>query len=122
MSASAVSPAEHVRAVAEELGFVATWAPAELPDFVGARYRGWLADGNHALMGELLRGLDVRLDATQRFGWARSVLVLAIPHAYGEPAVPADDGARLGRVGRVFWVREQSFVERLARPGIDAVK
>ena len=25
---------------------------------------------------------------------------------------PADDGVRLGRVGRPFWVREQSYVER----------
>lgn len=118
----AVPPvAEHVRAVAEELGFIATWAPSELPDFVGARYRRWLAGGNHAMMGELLRGTEVRLDATQRFGWARSALVLALPHAYAEPDRP-DDGVRLGRVGRVFWVREQAFVERLARPAIEAVK
>jgi len=122
VTAVASSTAEEIRAVAARLGFVAAWAPAALPGFVGERYAGWLAAGRHAMMGELLRGVDVRLDATQRFGWARSALVLALPHAYPEPAVPDDDGVRIGRVGRVFWVREQAFVERLARPAIDAVK
>ncbi|HWV84152.1 MAG TPA: hypothetical protein VNZ62_01800, partial [Capillimicrobium sp.] len=89
MSAVATSTADEIREAAERLGFVAAWAPAALPGFVEQRYAAWLAAGRHAMMGELLRGVEVRLDATQRFGWARSALVLALPHAYPQPAAPA---------------------------------
>jgi epoxyqueuosine reductase len=110
-----------IRAAAEELGFVASWAEGELPPFVGERYHEWLAAKRHAMMGELLRGVDVRLDPLKRFGWVRSALVLAAPHAFPDPG--ADEGGlRLGRVGRMFWVREQGYLERLLRPKIEEIK
>lgn len=113
--------ADSVRAAAEGLGFIAKWTAGDLPAFVGDRYRRWLAEKRHAQMGELLRGVDVRLDPLRRFGWVRSALVLAAPHAFPDPG--ADErGLRLGRVGRMYWVREQGYVERLLRPMIEAVK
>lgn len=112
---------EIVRAAAEDLGLVATWTTGGLPDFVVDRYGQWLAEKRHAQMGELLRGVDVRLDPLKRFGWVRSALVLGAPHAFPDPG--ADEGGlRIGNVGRMFWVREQGYVERLLRPAIEAVK
>lgn len=110
-----------IRAAAEELGFVARWAAGDLPPFAAERYRGWLAARRHATMGELLRGVEVRFDPLQRFGWVRSALVLAAPHAFPDPGAEVG-GVRVGRVGRMFWVREQGYLERLLRPKVDAVK
>jgi epoxyqueuosine reductase len=110
-----------IRAGVEELGLVARWAKGELPPFVAERYRDWLAAKRHAMMGELLRGVEVRLDPLKRFGWVRSSLVLAAPHAFPDPGAE-ESGVRIGRVGRMFWIREQGYLERLLRPKIEAVK
>lgn len=48
---------------------------------------------------------ETRLEPVRRFPWARSVLVLAAPHAYPDPGVP-EGGVRLGRVARYAWVRD----------------
>jgi len=110
-----------IRAAAEELGFVARWGAGDLPEFVVDRYQHWLAEKRHATMGELLRGVEVRLDPLQRFGWVRSALVLAAPHAYPDPGAE-EGGVRFGRVGRMYWVREQGYLERILRPRIEELK
>jgi epoxyqueuosine reductase len=110
-----------IRTAAEEMGFVARWAAGDLPPFVEERYRHWLAEKRHATMGELLRGVEVRFDPLKRFGWVRSALTLAVPHAFPDPGVE-EGGVRLGRVGRMFWVREQGYLERVLRPKIEAVR
>ena len=97
------------------------WAPVELPSRVREDYERWLAERRHATMGQLARGLPVRLDPTQRFGWARSALVLAAPHAFPDPGRPAG-GLRIGSVGRIFWIREQDYVERLVQPVVEELK
>jgi len=112
-----------VQAEAERRGFVGSWTPVELPEEWRAGYRRWVAEHREAGLGHLARGLDVRLDPRQRFGWATSVLVLAAPYDYRDPGIPAD-GVRSGRVGRRFWVREPDpfVLKRLFEPDVVALK
>ena len=122
MTVLALEPqAQELQHEAEQRGFLVGWAPVELPAAVKQRYEGWVEQRRHATMGELARALDVRFEPAQRFGWARSVMVLAAPHGYPDPGSPGD-GVRIGRVGRVFWVREQGWVERLVQPHVEALK
>jgi epoxyqueuosine reductase QueG len=112
-----------LQAEAERRGFAVSWAPVELPDEWRAGYRRWVAEGREAGLGHLARGLDVRLDPRQRFGWATSVLLLAAPYDYRDPGRPAG-GLRAGRVGRRFWVREPDpfLLKRLFEPDVVALK
>jgi epoxyqueuosine reductase len=122
VTAVALEPgARELQHEAEQRGFLVSWAPVELPATVRIRYEEWLEQRRHATMGELARALDVRFEPAQRFGWARSVMVLAAPHGYPDPGSP-EDGVRIGRVGRVFWVREQGWLERLVQPHLEALK
>jgi epoxyqueuosine reductase len=106
---------------AEARGFLVAWAPAELPAAARERYDNWIAARRHALMGKLARAVEVRFDAAQRHGWVRSAFVLAAPHAFPDPGAPAG-GVRIGRVGRIFWVREQDYIERLVQPHVTELK
>jgi epoxyqueuosine reductase len=106
---------------AETRGFIVAWAPIELPAAVRERYDAWIDARHHATMGELARAIEVRQDPRPRFGWAKSVLVLAAPHAFPDPGTPAN-GFRIGRVARVFWIREQDWVQRLVQPHLEELK
>lgn len=106
---------------AEARGFVVGWAPLELPEPVKERYRQWIAAGQQAMMGQLARTLEVRLAPRERLAWAQSVMVLAAPHAFPDPGVPAG-GVRLGRVGRIFWLREQEYIRLLLEPHLEELK
>ncbi len=97
--------ARHLEEAAQERGFLTAWAGLTLPQGVQQRYRDWLAQSRQAGMTYLERNLEVRLNPMRRFEWARSVLVLAAPHAYPPPPRPAG-GVRLGRVARYAWVRD----------------
>jgi len=90
---------------AQERGFLTAWAALELPQETQQRYRDWLAQGKQAQMTYLAQNLETRLNPLQRFSWAKSVLVLAAPHAYPPPPKPPG-GLRLGRVARYAWVRD----------------
>lgn len=94
------------------------WAGLDLPQETQQRYRDWLAEGKQAGMAYLPRNLETRLNPSQRFGWARSVLVLAAPHAYPPPPKPPG-GLRLGRVARYAWVRDY---HRLMQPHLEALE
>jgi epoxyqueuosine reductase len=117
-----VNGVEILTQTAQELGFLTAWAGVDLPLDTQQRYRDWIAQGKQAEMAYLARRLDTRLTPSGRFEWAKSVLVLAAPHAYPPPERPPD-GIRLGRVARYAWVRDyhQLFephlheLERLAR-------
>lgn len=96
---------EVLEGYAREQGFLTAWAPLELPQPVRQRYRDWVGQGAHAGMGYLEQRLEERLEPARHFPWVRSVLVLAAPHAYPDPGVPAG-GLRAGRVARYAWVRD----------------
>lgn len=115
--------ARKLQAAAEERGFVVSWTPIELPDEWKLSYQRWIRERRHAGIGNLGRALEVRLTPNMRFGWAKSVMVLAAPHAYPDPGKPSD-GLRIGRVARKFWVREPDpfFLKRLLEPHIEALK
>ncbi|RMH53750.1 MAG: epoxyqueuosine reductase, partial [Deinococcus-Thermus bacterium] len=114
----AVDPVAVLTQAAQERGFLTAWAGLELPEVAQARYRAWLAQGHQAGMGYLLEQAPTRLEPARRFGWAKSVLVLAAPHAYPPPPRPAG-GLRLGRVARYAWVRDYHL---LLRPHLEALQ
>lgn len=101
---------------AEERGFLTAWASVSLPEHIKTQYQDWLADGKNASM-DYLAG-DARTEPTSRFPWARSVLVLAAPHAYPDPGVP-EGGIRLGRVAKYAWVRDY---HRLMGPHLEGLE
>ncbi|HEU4741382.1 MAG TPA: tRNA epoxyqueuosine(34) reductase QueG [Meiothermus sp.] len=107
-----------IEAEAHERGFLTAWAPVDLPEVARSRYRSWLAEGNQAGMSYLETRLEDRLEPTRRFGWARSVLVLAASHAYPDPGIPGG-GVRIGRVARYAWVRDY---HGLVRPHLEALE
>ena len=113
-----VNAAEILRQAAQERGFLTAWAGLDLPQETQQRYRDWLAEGKQAEMAYLSQNLETRLKPSQRFGWARSVLVLAAPHAYPPPPMPPG-GLRLGRVARYAWVRDY---HRLIQPHLEALE
>lgn len=108
---------------AQRHGFIVSWAPVALPDAWRESYSRWIDEHRNAGVGQLARGLETRLDPQERFSWAQSVMVLTLPHAYPDPGVP-EDGLRIGRVARRFWVKEPEpfFLKRLLEPSIDALK
>jgi len=112
---------EQLQQEAEARGFIVTWAPVALPPEVKTRYKQWIINGHQASMGQLIRAVDVRLAPDQRLAWARSVMVLAAPHAFPDPGIPAG-GVRIGRVGRLFWLREQDYTRLLVEPHLEALK
>lgn len=113
-----VNAAEILRQAVQERGFLTAWAGLDLPQETQQRYRDWLAEGKQAEMAYLSQNLETRLNPSQRFGWARSVLVLAAPHAYPPPPKPPG-GLRLGRVARYAWVRDY---HRLIQPHLEALE
>lgn len=106
---------------AEDRGFIAAWSPIELPPFVVNRYHTWIKNNRQAGMGQLARNVEVRLSPRSRLGWARSALVLAAPYGFPDLAPPSG-GVRIGRVGRIFWMREQDYIQRRVQPHLDNLK
>jgi len=100
-----VNGVEILTQTAQEQGFLTAWAGLDLPQDTQDRYRDWIAQGRQAGMAYLAKSLDTRLNPSRRFEWARSLLVLAAPHAYPPPPKPSG-GIRLGRVARYAWVRD----------------
>jgi len=106
---------------AESRGFLVTWSPIQLPMSVQSRYQAWIAARYEAGMGQLARAIEVRFNPVERLAWAKSVMVLAAPHAFPDPEIPPG-GVRIGRVGRVYWVREYEFIRRLIEPHLEDLK
>jgi epoxyqueuosine reductase len=69
-------------------------------------------------MEYLGKNLEDRLEPSSRLAWAKSVLVLAAPHAYPDPVTPTG-GIRLGRVARYAWVRDYHL---LIQPHLQALE
>lgn len=113
-----VQGVELLTQAAQERGFLTAWAALELPQETQQRYRDWLAQGKQAQMTYLAHNLETRLNPLRRFTWAKSVLVLAAPHAYPPPPKPPG-GLRLGRVAHYAWVRDY---HHLLRPHLDALE
>ena len=113
-----VQVAQALTQAAQARGFLAAWAPLEMPLAAQVRYQDWLEQGRHAQMSYLAANQKTRLDPRGRFEWARSVLVLAAPHAYPPPPKPPG-GLRLGRVARYAWVRDYHL---LLGPHIEALE
>lgn len=106
---------------AQERGFLVSWSPISLPDWVQTRYQQWIKAKHQATMGHLSRAISIRLAPQERLAWANSAMILAAPHAF--PAMsPPPNGLRLGRVGRVFWVREQEFIQPLFESHLEDLK
>lgn len=117
----APDPRAALQADAESRGFIVAWAPVTLPAHSRERYEAWIAGGHHATMGQLARAVAVRQDPPLRLAWARSAMVLAAQHAAPDPGLPAG-GLRIGRVARIFWLREQEYVRRLVEPHLEELK
>ncbi|GIW32945.1 tRNA epoxyqueuosine(34) reductase QueG [Meiothermus sp.] len=114
-----MNAAEILTQAAQQQGFLTAWAQVDLPQDTQARYQAWLALGRQAEMAYLNQNLSTRLSPRSRFGWAKSVLVLAAPHAYPPPKRPPG-GVRIGRVARYAWVRDyhlliQPYLQDLER-------
>ncbi|WP_297854746.1 tRNA epoxyqueuosine(34) reductase QueG [Meiothermus sp.] len=114
-----MNAAEILTQAAQQQGFLAAWAGVDLPQDAQERFRGWITQGNQAEMAYLTQNLSTRLNPRSRFSWAKSVLVLAAPHAYPPPERPPG-GLRLGRVARYAWVRDyhllvQPYLQDLER-------
>lgn len=92
--------AQEVIAAAHRIGFdAAAIALAEpLVDPI-ARYRAWLAQGNHGMMQWMERNVDKRADLTQVLPGARSVIVVA--RNYYTPHHHAGDTT--GKISRYAW-------------------
>jgi epoxyqueuosine reductase QueG len=88
---------------AQSIGFLAAISAIELTEKVKGNYQTWLAEGKQASMAYLEN--PTRLNPQHHFAWAKSVLVLAAPHAYPDPGIPAG-GVRIGKVARYAWVRD----------------
>src|SRR5690242_17416725 len=110
---------EALQREAEARGFMVSWTSVSLPQQVRTRYKQWIANGRQATMGQLMRSVDVRLAPDQRLAWAKSAMVLAAPHAFPAPERPVG-GVRIGRVGRLFWLREQDYTRLLVEPHLEA--
>lgn len=103
---------------ARNRGFLTAWAPLDLPAEAQTRYQGWIKSGKQAGMDFLEKHLEARLEPSRRFEWAKSVLVLAAPHAYPDPGLPVG-GVRLGQVARYAWVRDYHL---LIQPHLEALE
>lgn len=116
-----MDPKQALQEAAEARGFIVAWAPATLPPQVMTGYTQWIAAGHQATMGQLTRAIDVRLEPTKRLAWAKSIMVLAAPHAFPDPDAPGG-GVRIGQVGRIFWLREQDYTRLLVEPQLEELK
>jgi epoxyqueuosine reductase len=61
-------------------------------------FADWIARSHHASMAYLEKSMATRLDPATRFGWARSVVVIAVPYASARPAAPS--GALSNHIAR----------------------
>ncbi len=100
-----MNPLAELIVAAEERGFEAHVAPAELPEARRRAFLAWLERGMHAGMTYMARNPEARLHPQRRFPWFKSALVLSLPYGYAPPPRPAG-GLRRGRVARYAWVRD----------------
>lgn len=92
--ASAVPPAQQIKAQAYALGFdlagIASLGPADTAD----AYDAWLAAGYAGTMAYLERGAETRRDTRRPFPGARSAIVVAMEYGGREPSGPVARYAR----------------------------
>lgn len=77
-----------------------------------ARFQSWVAEGNHASMAWLERGLDRRSDLKKVFPSTQSVFCVALPYPVQVPGTSGDQGVRYARY---MWGRDyhEEVTERL---------
>lgn len=63
---------------------------SHLSDEHASLYDEWIRSGHHASMHYLANNRDVRLDPSQRFPWARSIVAILVPYASERPHAPAE--------------------------------
>ncbi|MEN2983267.1 MAG: tRNA epoxyqueuosine(34) reductase QueG [Thermus sp.] len=100
-----MDPGALLEEAARARGLGVAWAPLEGLEAQEARFRAWLAAGQHGGMAYLEARVEERFRPRLRFPWARSALLLFAPYAYPDPGVPPG-GLRVGRVARYAWVRD----------------
>ena len=91
---------ERVKAAALEIGFDAVGIAAAEPliDPID-RYRDWLEQGNHGMLGWMERNVDKREDVTKIVPGAKSVIVVA--RNYHTPHQHPEGGS--GKISRYAW-------------------
>jgi epoxyqueuosine reductase len=77
---------------------VARLGASDVADAHAALFDAWIDRGHHATMRYLAKNRDVRRDPSQRFPWAKSVVVILVPYAAERPDAPA--GALSNHVAR----------------------
>ncbi len=71
---------------------------SDLADDHVAMFSEWIAKGDHAGMRYLEKNIDIRRNPSQRFPWAKSVVVVLVPYASERPA--ASEGSLSNHVAR----------------------
>ena len=71
---------------------------ADLEDPYAPMFSDWLDAGHHATMHYLAKNRSARSDPRERFPWAKSIIVIAVPYASERPHAPA--GALSNHVAR----------------------
>ncbi len=78
--------AQTLKALAREQGFDLVGISRAQSSPHADAYRHWIAAGKHGAMEYLAKNIDHRLDITQKFPWAKSILSVAL--AYWQPPRP----------------------------------
>jgi epoxyqueuosine reductase len=94
-----------LKAMAREAGFdlvgITRAAPSSHPD----AYARWIDEGQHGSMHYLAERIHERVDITQKFPWAKSILCVGLAYHQPTPEAPPDTGP-IGKIARYAWGRD----------------
>src|SRR5688572_24962596 len=63
---------------------------SDIEDAHASLFADWIERGHHATMSYLAKNAPLRAHPSERYPWARSVVVLLVPYASERPHAPAD--------------------------------
>lgn len=63
---------------------------SNLGDDHASLYDEWIRNGHHASMHYLVKNREVRLNSSQRFPWAQSIIAILVPYSSERPNAPED--------------------------------
>lgn len=63
---------------------------SNLADEHASMYDEWIGSGHHASMHYLAKNREVRLNPSQRFPWAQSIVAILVPYASERPHAPSE--------------------------------
>ncbi len=78
-----------IERVAREEGVLHLGA-SDIEDAHASLFADWIEHGHHATMSYLAKNAPLRAHPSERYPWARSVVVLLVPYASERPHAPAD--------------------------------